>query len=159
MQRASRSGAPMPWHKHVLKLSRHHAHSRARASRRKYLWRVERWQFQRRGDSQVGLTDPTVRIDLDIGRPLAHVLSAASTLSSRAVPSRQLPHARRGRSLDERNVMQSCMFGLSARSFGQETVYACVISVCRPPFWLSNAARGRALGKTRGRYSGKCVFV
>ena len=58
---------------------------RVLAHRAKYLWRVERWQFQRRGDSQVGLTDPTVRIDLDIGRPLAHVLSAASTLSSRAV--------------------------------------------------------------------------
>ena len=112
-------------------------HSRARASRRKYLWRVERWQFQRRGDSQVGLTDPTVRIDLDIGRPLAHVLSAASTLSSRAVPSRQPPHALPARSLDERNVMLSCMFGLSARSFGQETVF---VSSLYSKEWMCNVS-------------------
>ena len=102
-----------------------------------YLWRVERWQFQRRGDSQVGLTDPTVRIDLDIGRPLAHVLSAASTLSSRAVPSRQPHHALPARSLDERNVMLSCMFGLSARSFGQETVF---VSSLYSKEWMCNVS-------------------
>ena len=65
------------------------------------------------------------------------MLSAASTLSSRAVPSRQLPHARRGRSLDERNVMQSCMFGLSARSFGQETVY---LSSLYSKEWMCNVS-------------------